>query len=148
DDASLCAGIGRRAWATGASNESDGRGTDHEVTCASDCRRITKVRRGRSSHRKLSKQFLPMWVFVGHAAFVRVGSPRKTPPFEEDAMIRARGSAVGGMLVGLAIVASAGCGQRMHSDVTELDNELIACSFSTTRNSYDGPNFWGTITIK
>src|SRR5262249_25274081 len=89
-----------------------------------------------------------MWVAIGHAScegWVRQPEHRT---FEEDAMIRARRSAVGWILVGLAALASAGCGQRMHSDASDIDDELTACSFSTTHNSYDGPNFWGTITVK
>ena len=52
--------------------------------------------------------------------------------------------------IGLGCVLSGGCGAQRTADFDPegVEGELAACAFSVTNNTYDGPNFWGTITVK
>src|SRR5258706_14155182 len=63
--------------------------------------------------------------------------------------MRTRPIGVGIVTIGLGCMLSGACGaQRNIDDPAGDDDELTACSFSTTQNVYDGPNFWGTIKVK
>jgi hypothetical protein len=54
------------------------------------------------------------------------------------------------MVLGAGYLASAGCGAQhdLDADPGGSQDDLTACSLQVTHNSYDGPNFWGTITVK
>jgi hypothetical protein len=46
------------------------------------------------------------------------------------------------LAIGSTLVFGCGAGESVFSE------ESVACSSSVTQNSYDGPNYWGTITVK
>ncbi len=64
--------------------------------------------------------------------------------------MRTQKTAVGLVLVGLGYITCAACGaqRNIDSDATGSEEDLTACSLSVTHNTYDGPNFWGTISVK
>src|SRR5215213_2090547 len=50
----------------------------------------------------------------------------------------------GMVLVGLF----AACSAANHEDEGSQGDLLTGCSYSVTQNTYDGPNYWGTMTVK
>ena len=50
----------------------------------------------------------------------------------------------------LALLLALGCGAPAGDAASSDDSDLSAasCGLSVTHNSYDGPNYWGTVTIK
>ena len=47
-----------------------------------------------------------------------------------------------------ATLCMAACSSGVGEDATTSGAELAACSSSVTKNTYDGPGYWGTITLK
>ncbi len=47
-----------------------------------------------------------------------------------------------------AVVVSACSGGPSEDDGTSAAESLSTCTFSVTTNTYDGPNYWGTMTVK
>ena len=64
-----------------------------------------------------------------------------------------RGTTISGRSVTslvIAVIISTGCGAAPDDGDPEADLESLtsSCSFTTTVNKYDGPNWWGTISFK
>jgi hypothetical protein len=63
--------------------------------------------------------------------------------FHATSRVRSLAATIGA--VALVTACSGGPGEGDEGTGTEL---LASCSFSVTQNVYDGPNYWGTITVK